>query len=234
MEPPVTDLKTDISSEIIELEAADGATLSAYRVRPSGRVRGGVVVVQEIFGVNAHIRSVADGYAQRGYDVIAPAFFDRVERGVELDYGDEGRTKGRALAGQLGFDKPLLDVSAAIAQLSRTGKVGIVGYCWGGSLSFLAAARVTGLSAAVGYYGSAVAKHASEKPRVPTILHFGEQDQGIPLSDVEQVKQQRPELAVYTYDAGHGFNRDVGTSYSKPAAELALSRTLVLFEQHIG
>jgi len=230
----VTDPQNNLQGETIELKASDGVSISAYRVRPSGRVRGGIVLLQEIFGVNAHIRSVADGYARQGYDVIAPALFDRVERGVELGYDSEGLTKGRSFPAQLGFDKPLLDVAAAVGQLSASGKVGIVGYCWGGSLAFLAAARVAGLSAAVGYYGSVIAKNADEKPRVPTILHFGDKDKSIPPSDVELIRKQRPEVTIYTYAAEHGFNRDVTPSYDKASAELALSRTLALFEQHVG
>jgi carboxymethylenebutenolidase len=226
---------SNVTSQPIELRAADGASISAYRVRPQGRVRGGIIVVQEIFGVNEHIRSVADGYARSGYDVIAPALFDRVERGVELGYDDEARKKGMSFPAQLGFDRPLLDVAAAVEQLSSAGhKVGIVGYCWGGSLSYLAATRTAGLSAAVGYYGSAIAKHASEVPTVPTLLHFGEQDKGIPVSDVEQLKKQRPEVTVHLYAAGHGFNRDVGASYDQASAELALQRTLAFFEKNIG
>jgi carboxymethylenebutenolidase len=225
---------SNITSQQIELRAADGATISGYRVRPQGRVRGGLVVLQEIFGVNEHIRRVADGYARSGFDVIAPALFDRVERGVELGYDAEGLAKGRTFPTQLGLDKPLLDVAAAVEQLAASGKVGIVGYCWGGSLSYLAAARVSGLSAAVGYYGSLVVKLASEQPRVPTLLHFGERDQSIPLSDIEQIEQQRPEVTVHVYPAAHGFNRDVGPAYDKPSAELALQRTLAFFEQHIG
>jgi len=225
---------SNVTSQQIELCAADGASISAYRVRPQGRVRGGLVVVQEIFGVNEHIRKVADGYARSGYDVIAPAFFDRVERGVELGYDDAARQKGMSFPAQLGFDKPLLDVAAAVEQLSASGKVGIVGYCWGGSLSYLAAARVSGLHAAVGYYGSAIAKNSGEAPRVPTLLHFGEQDKGIPVSDVEQIKKQRPEVTVHLYPAGHGFNRDVGASYDQASAELALQRTLAFFEKYVG
>lgn len=225
---------SNIKNQQIELRATDGATISAYRVRPEGRARGGLVLVQEIFGVNDHIRRVADGYAKSGYDVIAPAFFDRVERGVDLGYDAEGIASGRAIAGKLGIDKPLLDVAAAVEQLSSSGKVGIAGYCWGGSLSFLSAVRVDGLSAAVGYYGGFIVKHAAEVPRIPTLLHFGERDQGIPLTDVEQVKQQRPEVQVHLYAAGHGFNRDVGAAYDKPSAELALQRTLGFFEQHVG
>jgi carboxymethylenebutenolidase len=226
---------SNVTSQLIELCAADGASISAYRVRPEGRVRGGLIVLQEIFGVNEHIRRVADGYAQSGYEVIAPALFDRVERGVELGYDDEARKKGMSFPAQLGFDKPLLDVAAAVQQLSSSGsKVGIVGYCWGGSLSYLAAARTAGLSAAVGYYGSAIAKNAGEIPKVPTLLHFGEQDKGIPVSDVEQIQKQRPEVTVHLYAAGHGFNRDVGASYDQVSAELARKRTLAFFEKYVG
>lgn len=224
----------ELKSEQIELTAADGVSISAYHVRPLGKVHRALVVLQEIYGVNAHIRSVADGYARKGFDVIAPALFDRVEHGVELGYDEVGAVKGRTSRDQLGFDKPLLDIAAAIERLAPSGKVGVVGYCWGGSLAFLSATRLAGLSAAVGYYGSAIAKHASETPRVPTLLHFGEHDKGIPLSDIEQVRQQRLDVVVHTYPAGHGFNRDVGANYSPPCAELALHHTLSFFEQHLG
>ena len=222
------------NTAFLELTAADGATISAYHVRPEGKPRGGLVVIQEIFGVNDHIRRVAEGYARDGYEVIAPALFDRIERGVELGYDQDGMTKGRALAGQLGWDKPLADIAAAAKKLASAGKVGVVGYCWGGSLAFLAATRLEGLSAAVGYYGSAIAKHASERPKVPTLLHFGAEDKGIPLEDVEQVRSARPEVGVHVYEAGHGFNCDVRGSYHEPSSTQARARTLAFFAQHVG
>jgi len=226
---------SEVKSAWIDLRAADGAELSAYHVRPSGARRAGLVLVQEIFGVNAHIRSVAERFAEHGYEVIAPALFDRVERGVELGYDEAGLAQGRTYPQQLGFDKPLLDVAAATRQLaSENSKVGVVGYCWGGSVAYLAAARSSGLSAAVGYYGGAIAKHASEPPRVPVLLHFGKLDKGIPLGDVAELAQQRPELAIELYDAGHGFNCEKRASYDHASAELALARTLRFFEQHLS
>lgn len=226
---------SDTKGTWIELEAKDGASISGYRVRPSGRSRGGLLVVQEIFGVNGHIRSVAEGYAARGYDVIAPALFDRVEKGVELGYDQEGMIKGRALVTQLGFDQPMLDLAAAAQLLSAEGaKVGLVGYCWGGSIAFLAASRVAGLSAAVGYYGSTIIRFVREQPRVPVLLHFGEQDKSIPPDDVASIRKERPEVEVQVYLAGHGFNCDQRASFDAASAELALARTLAFFERHLS
>ncbi|HEY6880700.1 MAG TPA: dienelactone hydrolase family protein [Polyangiales bacterium] len=221
------------NSEQRELHASDGGHVSAYHVRPATRVRGGLVIVQEIFGVNAHIRRVADGFAQAGYEVIAPALFDRIERGVELDYDAEGRSQGKALAMQLGLDRPLLDIQAAIAQLSTSGKVGVVGYCWGGSLAFLSATRLDGVSAAVGYYGGLIARFASEVPRAPVLLHFGEQDAGIPLADVQKVRAARPDVEIELYPAQHGFNCEARTSYDAVSSERALARSLAFLEHHL-
>ena len=219
----------------IELESKDGARISAYRVRPSGRARGGLLVVQEIFGLNGHIRSVAEGYAARGYDVIAPALFDRVEKGVELGYDQEGMSRGRGLVAQLGFDPPMLDLGAAAQLLVAEGmKVGAVGYCWGGSVAFLAASRVAGLSATVGYYGGTIIRFVREPPRVPVLLHFGEQDKSIPAEDVASIRKERPEVEVQIYPAGHGFNCDQRASYDAASAELALARTLDFFERHLS
>lgn len=208
--------------------------ISAYHVRPEGKPRGGIVVVQEIFGVNPHIRSVADKFASQGYEVLAPAFFDHVERGVELGYNPEGIAQGREHVGKIGWDTPLADVRAAVETLQSAGKVGVVGYCWGGSIAYLAAARVPGLSAAVGYYGGQIAKFASEAPRVPTLLHFGDKDKGIPLSDVEQIKSAQPGVEIHVYHADHGFNCDVRASYDEPSAKQALERTLGFFEKNLG
>ncbi|HEX5658461.1 MAG TPA: dienelactone hydrolase family protein [Polyangiales bacterium] len=231
-------------SEQLELHASDGGQISAYHVRPPASVRGRLVVVQEIFGVNAHIRRVADRFAEAGYEVIAPALFDRVERGVELDYDQAGIERGRTFIPKLGFDTPLLDIQAAIEKLGgvdarglsgrEQAKVGVVGYCWGGSLAFLSATRLTGVSAAVGYYAGQIAKFASEVPRAPTLLHFGEQDKGIPLSDVEAVRKARPDVEIELYPAQHGFNCDARGSFDAASAERALSRTLAFFERHLA
>jgi carboxymethylenebutenolidase len=226
---------SDATSSFEELRASDGATLSAYRARPRDKARGGVVVVQEIFGVNSHIRQVAETYAAHGYDVIAPALFDRVQRGLELGYGADGMQKGRAIVTELGVDKPLLDIAAAVQTLAASGhKVGVVGYCWGGALSFLAAARVDGLAAAVGYYGTAIARFTNETPRVPLMLHFGTKDRTLPPETVETIRNARPEATYYLYEADHGFNCDQRGSHDAPSAELALRRTLDFFTQHLS
>lgn len=221
--------------EMIRLKAEDGFEIGGYQAMPAGPPKGGIVVVQEIFGVNHHIRSVADGYAAEGYAVIAPAYFDRVERDVELGYDDEGRTKGIALMQGLGgFDNALKDTAAAVKALAGFGKVGIVGYCWGGTVAYLAAAKLPGLAAAVGYYGGGIAKNAGQMVRCPTILHFGEEDHGIPMSDVETVQKAHPDMAIFTYKAGHGFNCSERGSYDAASAKLAFERTLEFFKDKIS
>src|SRR5262245_16649584 len=168
--------------QMIELKTKDGQTISAYRAEPAGNPRGGVVVIQEIWGVNSHIRSVADGYANDGYLAIAPALFDRVERGVMMDaYSPETMQRGFGLMNQVNADNAMLDIQAAVDAASKAGKVGIVGFCFGGRMAWLAAARVNGLSASVSYYGGGVPGLASEQPKIPVILHFGERDQHIPI-----------------------------------------------------
>jgi carboxymethylenebutenolidase len=215
------------------LTADDGATIGAYHARPNTPAKAGLIVVQEIFGVNAHIRALAERFAQSGFEVLAPAFFDRVERNVELGYDGESVAKARPIVAQLGFDLPLLDVKAATARLagSERRKVFIVGFCWGGSLAYLAAARVAGLSAAVGYYGGAISRFADERPQLPTLLHFGEQDASIPVADVEALRKKQPAVELELYPAGHGFNCDQRASYSEPNAKLAWQRTLAFFER---
>jgi carboxymethylenebutenolidase len=221
-------------SQTIKLTAADGVTIDAYRADPPGKPKGGLVVLQEIFGVNAHIRRVADGFAAKGYLVIAPALFDRTKPGVELGYTPEDIPAGVALVGEVGHDKTMLDVAAAVKAASEGGKVGVVGYCWGGSLAYAAACSIDGVAAAVGYYGGNIAKSLASKPRVPLMLHFGEKDAHIPMSDVAAIKAALPQVPIYTYDADHGFNCDARGSYDKPSAAEALDRTLAFFAQHLG
>jgi carboxymethylenebutenolidase len=221
--------------KVIELKAKDGFQAAAYRADPSGKPKGGLVVIQEIFGVNHHIRAVADRFAAAGYASLAPALFDRVKRGVDIGYDQAAMETGRTLRAQVKLEDTLLDLQAAIDALQEAGKVGAVGYCWGGSLAFLAATRLEGLACAVGYYGAMIAAHASEKPKVPVMLHFGEQDQSIPMSDVQKIIAQRPETKVFTYPAaGHGFSCDERASFHKPSHEQALERTLAFFKQHLG
>jgi carboxymethylenebutenolidase len=218
---------------LIELKAADGFKLGAYRADPAGASKGGLVVIQEIFGVNHHIRNVADQFAGLGYTVLAPALFDRAERNIEIGYDEASVDRGVKLRAAIKLEDTLLDVAAAIEALKSAGKIGIVGYCWGGSLAFIAAARLKGLACAVGYYGGMIAAHANEKPKIPVMLHFGEHDHGIPMSDVEKIKAARPEIKIYSYDAGHGFNCNERASFDKAAQEKALSRTLAFFKEHL-
>lgn len=220
--------------EWIELKCADGATISAWRARPQGPPRGGMVVLQEIFGVNHHIRAVAERYAAEGYFAIAPALFDRVEKGVELGYDGSDMGRARDLRARTSLDDTLADVQAAIAAAAEGGPVGLVGYCWGGSLAWLAACRLQGLSASVGYYGGFVVNHVDEAPGVPVMLHFGAHDKHIPLSDVERIRAAHPETPVYVYDADHGFNCDERSSFDEASAQIARERTLAFFERTLG
>ncbi|HEY4163007.1 MAG TPA: dienelactone hydrolase family protein [Dongiaceae bacterium] len=218
----------------IELKAKDGFTLGAYRADPTGTPKGGLVVIQEIFGVNKHIRSVCDRFAEQGYVAISPAVFDRVNRGVELGYDKASIDEGVKIRAAISTEDSLLDVQAAIDAAKAGGKVGVVGYCWGGSLAFLAATRLSGLACAVGYYGGMIAKHADEKPKVPVMLHFGEKDHGIPMTDVQAVKAARQEVEVFTYNADHGFSCDERGSFDRASHQLALERTLGFFQKHLG
>ena len=221
-------------SQTIKLTGADGVTIGAYRADPAGRPKGGIVVLQEIFGVNPHIRRVTDGYAAEGYLAVAPALFDRARPGVELGYGPDDIPAGIAMVGQVGHDKTMLDVAAAVKAASEGGKVGIVGYCWGGSLAYAAACSLDGVAAAVGYYGGNIVQSLGHKPRVPLMLHFGEHDDHIPMADVDRIKAAMPGVPVYTYDAGHGFNCDARGSYDKASAAEALARPLAFFAEHLG
>ena len=223
--------------QIIQLDASDGHRLSAYEAAPSsGKHRGGLVVIQEIFGVNNHIKRVTDGWAEEGYYCIAPAIFDRAKKNVELDYGPDSIAAGRSMAEKIALDSMLLDVEAARGAASSAGKVGVVGYCLGGSLAWLAATRLAGVAAASCYYGGRIPGLATEKPRCPVQMHSGEKDQGIPLSDVEKVRAAVPAglVEIFTYPAGHAFNRDAGQSFKPQSAKLARERTLALFRKHIG
>jgi carboxymethylenebutenolidase len=221
--------------KMIELTTSDGHKLTAYRADPAGKPRGGIVVIQEIWGINAHIRGVADGYSVDGYLSIAPAMFDRVERGLMMDqYNGKTMEKGIATMQQVNVDRAILDVQAAVDAASEAGKVGVVGFCFGGRMAWLAASRAKGIVASVPYYGGGIPGLASEQPRCPVILHFGEKDAHIPLDAVEQFRRAHPELPVYLYPADHGFNCDERASYDASAAKLARERTLAFFREHIG
>ncbi|MBI1778121.1 MAG: dienelactone hydrolase family protein [Proteobacteria bacterium] len=220
-------------SETITLTASDGFKLGCYIARPQGKPKAGLVVIQEIFGVNNHMRGVADGFAKDGYLAVTPAIFDRVKPGIELGYGPDDVAKGRDIRGATDLDKVMLDLAAAVKQAKPAGKVGVVGYCWGGTLAFLGGQRL-GVDAAVGYYGGGMVPFADAKTTAPTMLHFGEKDTGIPLSDVEIVRKKRPEVEIHLYPAGHGFNCDERGSYDASATKLARERTIAFFKKHLG
>ncbi len=217
----------------ITLQAADGHTLAGYRADPTGPAKGGIVVIQEVFGVNPHIRDVCDRFAGHGFSAIAPALFDRVERGVELDYDEAGVARGRELAAAIGWDHPMTDIWAAAMALHPQGKVGTVGYCWGGSWSWLAACR-TDVACAVVYYGRHIPEFPDDAPRCPAIIHFGESDDLIPEENRDTVKARYPDVPMHLYPAGHGFNCDRRASFHPASAALALTRTLEFYARHLG
>lgn len=221
-------------SETLELTAGDGHRFDAYLARPAGTPRGALVVVQEIFGVNSHIRAVADGYAADGYLAIAPALFDRAERGVELGYEAADRQRGMALKNAVGNEAPLRDIAAAIGAVREAGRVGLVGYCWGGLLGWLAAAELEGLAAVVSYYGGGMQEQAARTPRCPVLAHFGEQDDHIPVDRVKAFAAAQPGVELHFYAAGHGFNCDQRGSFDAASAALARERTLDFLRRHVG
>ena len=223
----------------IDLKGADGKVFAAYVAQPAGKPKGGIVVLQEIFGVNAHIRAVADGYAAQGYLAVAPATFQRVEPGVELGYTPEDVARGAALKAAVeGLTPPgvLQDVEAAIAHASKAGKVGVVGYCWGGLLTWRTACLLKGVSAAVPYYGGGTTTplEVARKPLCPVLAHYADQDLHIPMDGVNAFAKAHPEVQVQVYAANHGFNCDHRASYNAEAAKLALERTLAFFAQHLA
>jgi carboxymethylenebutenolidase len=210
------------------LTASDGHSFDVYEVRPDG-TRAAVVVIQEIFGVNEHIRSIVDRFASFGYHAVAPALFDRVETGVELDYDAEGIARGRELAGAIRWEPAMRDIAATVEHVSATGPVGVVGYCFGGSLAWLSAVELP-VAAAVGYYGGQIHALNDRNPVAPTMLHFGELDHAIPLDQVEQIGAAHPDLPIHIYEgAEHGFSCDARGSFHPISAAIALGRTLEFF-----
>jgi carboxymethylenebutenolidase len=222
-------------SEYVKLRAADGHQLSAYVALPAGEPAAALVVVQEIFGVNAHIRSVTEGYARDGFLAVAPALFDRIEPGIELGYQGADLETARSLIPKIDPEHAVADVQAAVEYAANaTGKnVGVIGYCYGGTLAWLAATRRRP-AAAVGYYGGMIAKYADEEPNCPVMLHFGKQDAHIPAESVETVRAAHPDVEIYWYDAGHGFNCDARASYNPAAAKEARVRSLAFLKKHLA
>ncbi len=216
----------------VDIETIDDHELTGYLAEPQGQPIGGLVVIQEIFGVNSHIRSVADGFARDGYIVLAPALFNRVAPGIELGYTPEDVEKGREIRAKIDHDDAVRDMAAAVTALKGR-PTGVVGYCWGGSLAWNAATRLDGLSAAVGFYGGMIADMVDEQPRHPVMLHFGETDQSIPLDGVEKIRAAHPDIPIHIYPAGHGFNCDRRDSYHAASAKLARERTVEFFAAHL-
>ena len=218
---------------LIELTASDGHKLQAYRAEPGGRPRGGLIVAMEIFGVNSHIRSVADGYAADGYLAIAPALFDRVQRNYEAGYTPEEIQRGIGVIQKIDLDDTMKYVAAALDNIASAGKAGIVGYCWGGTVSWKAAASVPGLACAVPYYGGGIPGLIDLQPKVPVMFHWGESDASIPLEKAKAFAARHKDQVHHFYEAGHGFNCDQRGSYDAEAAKLARSRTLEFLARHL-
>ncbi|RPH65295.1 MAG: dienelactone hydrolase family protein [Burkholderiales bacterium] len=219
---------------LIELTAADGHRFAAYQAMPAGTARGALVIAPEIFGINSHIRSVADGYAADGYLAIAPALFDRVQRDYETGYAPDEIQASIAIMQKTDVGDALKDVAAAIAHARSAGRVAVVGYCWGGTVAWLAAARLDGLACVVPYYGGGMANYAGESPKCPVLCHFGEQDKSPSPSQARALLAAHPKVEAHFYDAGHGFNCDQRGSYNAEAAKLARTRTLAFLARHAG
>jgi len=218
---------------MIELTAADGNTLSAYRADPSDTPKGAVVVLQEVFGIDPHIKKVTENFAAQGYVAIAPALFDRVKKNVELGYDEAALAAGLDLKNQVETTDAIADIQAAVDSVKDTGKVAIVGYCWGGYLAYLAANKVNGLACAIGYYGGGITELTQEKRKIPTLVHFSEEDPLIPFEDVVHFRAYRPDVSAFSYPAGHGFNCAERGSYNEEAATKALERTLFWISQYV-
>ncbi|MFO1409273.1 MAG: dienelactone hydrolase family protein [Steroidobacteraceae bacterium] len=221
-------------SQTETLMARDGHEFGAYLARPEGRARGAIVVLQEIFGVNPYIRSVVDRYAAAGWLAIAPALFDRVARGIELGYTPADMTTARGTMMQVDTTKALLDIAAASAVVRHAGRLGVVGFCWGGRLAWLAGCEQP-VAAAVAYYGTRIGQHLPQQvPRCPTLMHFGERDEHIPADEIARIRAACPQAEVHLYPAGHGFACDARASFDAPSAALAWQRTQDFLGRHLG
>jgi carboxymethylenebutenolidase len=232
-------LRKNKLNSFINLTSADGSAIPMYVARPAGKAKGGIVVIQEIFGVNSHIRSVADGYAAAGYLAVAPSTFNRVKSGVELGYESDDVTKGLELKSAVeALPAPgvMQDIQAAIEFSAQAGKVGVVGFCWGGLLTWRAACTLKGLSAAAPYYGGGMTsdEEINATTSVPVLAHFGAQDQLIPIAGVEKFARANPKVEVHIYPADHGFNCDQRGSYDASSAALARERTLKFFDHYLA
>lgn len=222
-----------IDTGIRTLVADDGHELTAYQALPEGEPKAGLVLIQEVFGVNHHIRAVADHFAGRGFAVIAPALFDRVERGIELGYGEADLARGRELRTTIGWQGPMMDTAAAMRAFDTSGKrVAVVGYCWGGSIAWLAATRLHP-ACTVCYYGGQIGDFKDEAPHCPVLMHFGERDHIITPDVVQAIRQAQPSVEIHVYPAGHGFNCTERPDFHAESAHQALDRTLTFFDTHL-
>ena len=220
--------------EDIRLKSKAGE-IGAYLATPKGTPKGGVVVIQEIFGVNHHIKAVTDKFAADGYIALAPCFFDHIKAGIELGYTPDTIAEGRKYVTELGLDKPVQDVEAAMEELKKRGvkKVAVTGYCWGGTIAWLAATRLKP-DAVSAYYGGGIYGTKNEKPTVPTQMHFGDKDMHIPMTHVNELRKLHPDVQVFDYPADHGFHCDERGSYDAAASKQAMARTLEFFGKHVG
>lgn len=219
-------------SEYLKINSSSMQCIGAYRADPVGTPKGGLVVIQEIFGVNRHIRDLVDHFAEAGFVAIAPAFFDHVESNVELAYDAPGIARGLALIAELDIDKVMADVGSAADSISSAGKIGVVGYCWGGTIAMLAASRLN--LPGVSYYGARNVAWLHETFTAPLQFHFGLKDKSIPAEAIERHRQCLPDAEIHVYPAGHGFNCDPRHDFDSACATLARARTLAFFAQHLG
>jgi carboxymethylenebutenolidase len=219
---------------MIQLTAADGHKFSAYRAEPAGKPKGAIIVVMEIFGVNSHIKKVTDEYAADGYLAIAPAMFDRVQPGLDIGYTPADIEVGRGIMQKMKMDDAMKDVAAAMQNVASAGKIGIVGYCWGGTVAWKAASTLAGIACSVPYYGGGVPGLIGEQPKCPVMFQWGETDQSIPLDKAKEVAAAHKNLIHHFYPAGHGFNCDQRGSFNAESSKLARTRTLEFFAKHVG
>tara|TARA_B110001452_G_scaffold252779_1_gene242914 strand:- start:36 stop:701 length:666 start_codon:yes stop_codon:yes gene_type:complete len=220
-------------NSFLELTASDNHKFSAYLAQPPEKPKAGLVILQEIFGVNTHIQEVTDLFSKKGYLAIAPSLFDRAEKNIRLSYDEKGVSKGRKLK-DLCDDKALLDIEASVSLVSSAGKVGVIGYCWGGSLAWRVSCQSNQLSGSVSYYGGDIPNLKHYNPKCSFLSHFGELDQGIPIEDVNVFKKFKPEVEIFTYPADHGFNCNHRKQYNDTSAKVALDRTLKFLEKNLS
>ncbi len=217
----------------LSLTASDRHSLGAYRTDPAGAPKGAVVVAQEIFGVNTHIRNVCERLAAQGYVAVAPALFDRFVRDFESGYLPDDVANARKHLAHLNWDAMMRDVAAAQDAVKESGPVGVIGFCMGGTVAFLSATRLSGVSAAVAFYGGQIIRFAEEKSKCPVQMHFGEKDDHIPMRDVDAIRRKQPQAQVHTYPAGHGFYCDERASFHAPSANEAWNRTLAFLSANL-